>query len=784
MMNGRVTRFGIGALAFASANAAQAQTQASSPTAIEESGVKRGDATVAQSGAVPSPTPAAPNSEGIPDIVVTAQKRSESLQKVPLAVTALSGATLQRSGITDLQGATSSIPNLNLGQQVGVAKISLRGIGLESLQPGAEGSIAFYVDGVFISRSIAALASFYDVDQVEVLRGPQGTLYGRNATGGAINIRSRAPTKDTTGYVNLTVGNYNRVVAEGAVSGTIVPDLITARVAFQTQDRSGYGRNIVTGNPIDDLNSRAIRGSLHITPSDRLTLDIVGDYYRQNDNSGGYHYFGGAGFSAPGVPFSPISVTLGGRVPDRIRDIANNTDPLNRVRSWGVHGKFSYEVAPDIELTSLTAYRELSYATKNDIDSTSAQVGNLYQGEQDWQFSQEFQLAGHNDRLNWLIGGFYFRENDRGQLAIPFDNLIVGIPSPNAFVRGYYGGGYIKTDALAGFGQASYEIIDHVRLTLGARYSTEKKTNRDESAFDVFTPFDPGAPIRETLATPAGAASIVRDKRFNSFTPKVALDYQVTRDVLLYASWSKGFKSGTYSLGSFTPPVNPEKVSAFEGGIKSSLFNRRVRLNIAGFYYDYTDLQIGKVVDTLTILENAATAKIYGVEAELQANVTDRFEIDGNASWLHARFDNYVSADPARPFGDGRTVDDRGQQAFDLSGNTLSQSPNFSFQAGAQYSLPSNIGDFVLRGEVAYRSRSYFTPFNLDYISQKSFAKVNLFLNWESRNQALTASVFVKNLTNQTTVGSAYVNSVIFGVPINGYLEEPRTYGVRLGYKF
>lgn len=555
-MNRRVTRIGIGALAFASANTAQSQTQASSPSAIKESGVKPVDTTVAQSGAAASVAVGAPNAEGIPDIVVTAQKRSESLQKVPLAVTALSGATLQRSGITDLQGATSSIPSLNLGQQVGVAKISLRGIGLESLQPGAEGSIAFYVDGVFISRSIAALASFYDVDQVEVLRGPQGTLYGRNATGGAINIRSRAPTKDTTGYVNLTVGNYNRVVAEGAVSGTIVPGLITARVAFQTQDRDGYGRNIVTGNRIDDLNSRAVRGSIRITPSDRLTLDLVGDYYRQNDSSGGYHYLGGAGFTAPGVPFSPIAVTLGGRVPDKIRDIANNSDPLNRVNSWGVHGKLSYELTPEIEFTSLTAYRDLSYATKNDIDSTSAQVGNLYQGEQDWQFSQEVQLAGRSDRLNWLIGGFYFRENDRGQLAIPFDNRIVGIPAPNAFVRGYYGGGYIKTDALAAFGQASYEILDHLRLTLGARYSTEKKTNRDESAFDVSTPYDPGAPIGETLATPPGAASIVRDKRFNSFTPKVALDYQATRDVLLYASWSKGFKSGAYSLGSFTPPFS------------------------------------------------------------------------------------------------------------------------------------------------------------------------------------------------------------------------------------
>ena len=718
------------------------------------------------------------------EIVVTAQKQSESLQEVPLAITAITSDALQRSAITDLQGVTANIPNLNLGQQLGVAKIALRGIGLESLQPGAEGSIAFHVDEVFISRSVAALASFYDIEQVEVLRGPQGTLYGRNATGGSINLITRGPRDYLNGYANLTVGNYGRVVTEGAIGGPIVEDVLSARIAFQTQDRNGYGENTITGSDIDDLKSRSVRGSLRFTPTDRLTLNLKGDYYWQQDRSGGYHYLGAAGFSAPGVPIEPIGLALGGLVASDRRDITNNFDPSNKMEFWGLTGKLNYELTDSLDFVSITAYRELDYTTSSDIDSTSAPLSRINQAEQDWQFSQELQLVGNHDRLSWLVGLFYFKEDDRGQLAIPFDNRIVGFPAPGDFVRGYYGSGFIKTEAIAAFGQASYEVLDDLTLTLGARYSSEEKTNRDESIFDVFTPFDFDSSISASLETPPGAAVIDRDRRFRSFTPRIALDYQATPDVLIYASWSKGFKAGTYSLGSFTPAVEPEEVSALEGGIKSSLFDRRVRLNLAGFYYDYTDLQVGKVVNQLTVLENAANATIYGLEAEMQAEVAEGLEVDANVSWLHARFDDYVSADPSRPFGDGTTVDDQGQPAFDLAGNRLGQSPDFTFFVGAQYTLPTNAGDFTLRGEVSYRDRVYFTPFNVDYVSQAPFAKANAFLNWESQSGSWNASVFVKNITDKTTISSAYISSVIFGFPINGYLEEPRTYGVRIGYNF
>tara|TARA_R110000782_G_C14819243_1_gene413906 strand:+ start:4455 stop:6731 length:2277 start_codon:yes stop_codon:yes gene_type:complete len=719
----------------------------------------------------------------IGEIVVTAQKRSESLQKVPLAITAITAQELQRSGVKDLQGVAATVPGLNLGEQLGVAKITLRGIGLESLQPGAEGSIAFHVDGVFISRSVAALASFYDIQQVEVLRGPQGTLYGRNATGGSINITTQTPTEELSGYASLAYGNYNQITAEGAVGGAIIPGVLSARIAFQTQDHDGYGKNIVTGNDIDDLNSRAVRASLRFTPSDRVTIDIKGDLYRRKDNSGGYHFLGGGGFSAPGVPITPVGISLfGGQAAPNRRDLANNTDPTNRVRFWGLSGKINAELTDNIDLTSLTAYRKLRYQTASDIDSTSALVAPIFQAEQDKQFSQELQLSGSSDRLNWLLGAFYFSENDRGQLAIPFDNFAFFAPPTNYLSVGYYGGGFIKTKAYAVFGQATYELVDNLRLTLGARYSKEKKTALDNFLFDIVTPYDASTPVDVALQPPAGTISLPGEEKFNSFTPRVALDYQVAPSVMLYGSWSKGFKSGTYNLGTLGNPVNPEKVSAFEGGIKSSLFDRRLRLNVAGFYYDYTDLQVGKVESTSTVLENAANATIYGAEVEMQAKPVENVQLDANVAWLHARFDDYVSRDLARPYGDGTLIN--GNPGFNLAGNTLSQSPNLTAFAGAQYTIPSSAGDFTLRGEISYRSRSYLTAFNVKEVSQPAYAKLNAFLNWASNDGQVSGSLYIRNITNKTTVSSAYVSSGLFGFPINGYLEEPRTYGARIRYDF
>ena len=711
----------------------------------------------------------------IETIVVTAQKRSESIQEVPLAVTALSGSDLARNGVNNIEDLQSIIPNFNVGQQLGVARVNLRGIGLESLSAGAEGSIAFHVNGVFFSRSVSALASFYDIERVEVLRGPQGTLYGRNATGGAVNVVTKAPTDELSGYGKVTVGNYGRLKTEGALSGPLVPGVVLARFAFQTEGRDGYGTNLATSDKIDNLSMQSFRGTILIEPTDDLAIEVIADSFRRDDRSGAYHYLGSAGFSAPGVPLTPSGIAFGGETASDPRDINNESNPHNVTKFWGISGKVTYDMDA-VQIISITSYRETEYNILTDLDSTSFGLTPIIQFEDATQFSQEFQVTGGGEDFDWLIGAYYLGEENSGGIIIPINDILFG--GSGVLRQGYFGGGTIKTDAFAVFGQASYEVAPDLTLTIGGRYSTEGKKVDESAQFDLVRAYDRNAPLQPFAVNQ-------NDVTFNSFTPRIALDYQATQDILLYASFSRGFKAGTYNLGGVQSPVNPEKVTSYEAGMKSTLFSQRVRFNLAGFYYDYTDLQVGKVIGNNLFLENAATATIYGLEAEMEARLTSELTINATASWLHARFGSYISVDPARPFGDGVTVDpDSGEPAFNLAGNHLSQSPEFTAFLGVEYLIPSDVGDFSLRGEVAWSDKFYFTPFNLDYVSEGPKTKVNAFLNFESAEENWHLSIFVKNLFDATYIGNAYVSSSLVGFPINGFMDAPRTYGGTLGFRF
>lgn len=720
------------------------------------------------------------------EIIVTAQKRSESLQKVPIAVSVMTASQLERSGVSDLQDVALSVPNLDFGQQLGAAHIYLRGIGLDSVAVGSEGSIAFNVDNVFISRTVGALSSFYDINQLEVVHGPQGTVYGRNATGGAINVSTRDPTANTEGYVNLTAGSYDLFKADGALGGSLIDGVLAVRVAFQAQDRDGYGVNIATGHEVDNLRTRAFRVGLKFTPTDRLEMTTKFDYFFENDNSGGYHYLGAGGRTATGAVITPFSIVEGSVEPANVRDISNELDPTNHVQNWGLSNKITYEITDGIKINAITGYRWERNTESTDLGSGNVPIASpIVQYEDDSQFSQELQLVSKSKKLDWILGFYYFHETDFGTLALPVSSYFFGytpgtIPTPVFPVppelEGFLTGGTLITDALAGFGQATYAIADNLHLTLGARYSTEKKTDEDIFAFDTTDLYSPSLVRVPTTI-------LNRATRFPSFTPKVGIDYQISPDVLVYVSWARGFKAGTYNLGNLQNPVYPEKVSAFEGGLKSTLFGNRAHLNLAGFYYDYTDLQVGKVENLSLVLENAATATIYGAEAEFNAKITPNFEINASGSWLHATFDSYVSADPARVAGDGHTVDG-GQPAFNLAGNTLSDAPRFSFFFGGQYKIETNLGGFVPRFEVNWKDKVFYSPFNVSYLAQSAYAKANLLLNWSSNSGKWNGSIYAKNVFNKTTIATAYISSVVVGYPVNGYLDPPREIGVRFGYKF
>ena len=705
---------------------------------------------------------------GIGEIVVTAQKRSESVQRTALAVTAVTGEDLRNRGQVSVGAIAQQVPNLNVSEQIGQARITMRGIGVDNIATGAESSVAFNQDGVFYSRSSAALASFYDLDRIEVLRGPQGTLYGRNATGGSVNLITKKPDFETSGFAKVTVGNYATINSEGAV-GTALSDKVAVRFAGQTQHHGGYGKNILTGHDVDSRDSQAVRGQILIKPDDRLTVLIGADYFHSADSSNGYHYFAPGGLTAAGAVVVPTGLLLGGRVPASPRDLSSVVDPRATAEFYGGRADISYAVSDSVTVRSLTAYRKSTYSSRTDISPLGNQLFPLNLSEKSDQFSQELQLNVETDRNKLVAGFYYLHEKIDGFLLAPFNLRAVG--GPDLLMQGYYAGGIMKTDAIAFFGQDTYSLTQALRLTVGARYSTERKSVHDQADFDLARVYDPAnvslVPFHDD------------HRRFNSFTPKIGLEFDAGPNTLLYASWSRGFKAGTYNLGSASPALQPEKVDAFTAGIKTTTADRRFRANVEGFYYKYKDLQVAKVTTFALALENAATATIYGLEGEFTMRpFVAPLTVSLNASWLHARFDSYVTADPSRPAGDGVTIDpDSGLAAFNLAGKRLPQAPDYTINLNAEYVIKAPFGEVTLRGESLWSDRVYFSPFNRQVMSQGAYNLQNASITWASANDRWQVAAFVRNIGGKLIKASGQVATPFVGSPIVGFLQPPRTFG-------
>jgi len=690
------------------------------------------------------------------EIIVTAQKRSESLQNVPASITALSGDALSNRAIDGLSGLATSVPSLTFGSYGGSARIAVRGIGFDMINPGGEGRIAYHINGVYVSRPAATMGTFYDVERVEVLRGPQGTLYGRNATGGSINVITRKPGDKLEGFLELGYGNYNDLSAEGAVSVPLSEGL-GARVAFIAENRDGYGKNIVTGKDIDNSKRFGMRGTLSAKLGDSGKFDLIGDYYQEHDRNYGNHYFGQAN------PFiTPSGFLFGGVVPTSRRDIANDFDPKNERTFWGVSGRGEFDLG-GVTLTSLTGYRHSNWTTLTDLDLTSAPLSRFTFFEKSRQISQELQLSGDIGHAKFIVGGYYFNEKISGGSKIPLDSALVGL---SGFVQGYRAQGDFKTDALAGFGQVDYAVSDTLTLTLGARYSWEKKKIDDLVQFDLFTPYPPELPPNP-LFVRSGSRSET------AFTPKFGLEYKPRHGLMIYATVSKGFKSGGFNIGDANNGFEPETLWSYEAGMKGTFADGRVRINASGFYYDYKNLQVSKVVVASVTIENAAASTLYGAEAEITVVPTDGLRLEVSPTWLHSKYKDFQSANPADPANPNPVV---------LDGNQLVQAPELALNTAIEYEFAVGSGRLSLRGEANWQDRIYFTPFNERAVSRAPNTKLNAFIRYDVGNWGLT--LYGRNLANKTTIANALVNSIVVGAPFSGTLEPPRTYGVKVSYHF
>lgn len=728
-------------------------------------------------------TPTLRSSPAVADIVVTAQRRPETTQDAALAITAISGERLSISGVTDVLDLRSSVPNVQFGQAQAQARLAVRGIGLDTSAPGSEARVAYTLDGVYVSRPSAVLATFFDIDRIEVLRGPQGTLYGRNAIAGNINVITRDPTDTFEGFVQATVGNYDTLNIEGGIGGPIAPG-ISFRVAGQALNHSGYGRNINTGDEINDLETRAIRGKLKIEPADTVTILLSADYFTEEDTQGGYNYVRECSAGPPVC--RSVGTRLGGTLASDPRDTAASFGPSLKREIYGFAGNIDWNVSDRTTLTSVTGYRNSDVVNQYDQDYTALPLANYTGSDKSWTFSQELRVGHKAENFDVVIGAYYFHETDDGLITVPLDGRVFGRPA--GLLQGFYSGGRIKTDAEALFGQIDYRLTDSLTVQLGARYSWEKKRKFDEIyQFDLTRPFNVNNPpiaaappsafcsagLNAGLVDPTGRCFIDYDESSDkAFSPKVTLKFEPTPDMMAYATFARGFKSGGFALTSVQRAFEPETLTDFEAGIKVDWLDRRLRTNFAAFHYDYKNIQAQRISGSIIEVDNASSAEVYGFELEVVALPTDRLQLDLNAGYLHARYGEYITTSPFN----GAVVN--------LEGNRLYGAPPYTIDAGIQYVVGTSFGDFTLRGEGHFVGKTYYSQFNEQLAAQDDYATFDAMVNFSSPDDRFYGSLFMKNISDEDVYVALSRNSAPMGSNTQGILYPPRTFGLRLGYRF
>jgi iron complex outermembrane receptor protein len=705
--------------------------QASTTAAASSAPVVKPDPQEAQE----TPAPASP-ADG--DIIVTASRTGATrLQDTPLAVTAFSTETLDRTGIKDVRDLASLTPNLQVTQNGAFSQIYIRGIGSNNVFAGADPSSTIHLDGIYLARPASYLSNFLDVERIEVLRGPQGTLYGRNSVGGTVNVISRKPSDTFTAKVQATYGNYAFTRLEGYVSGPIADDLAVSLSLIGSR-RDGYLKNVgPVGGRYDGEGTLGGRGQLRFTPTSRLEVLIRGDYVDSDDTLAGYVKL-----------LQPVSDPIANSVLGDYRKIAINIPIFNQRRQWGGSGEVNYDLGGGILLKSLTGYRGSRLRANTDTDATTLNIRRTDQFEKQHQFSQELNLVGKTGDLSFILGAFYFNEHIEPDTSVTtFASNLRANFKP-----------VVNTNALAGFAQGTYALTDWASLTAGIRYTHEEKR------FDqVATNFSTATNL--PLATYPRTYN--RKGVYEAWTPKFGIEVRPASGVLLYASATKGFKSGGFNLTSANAAQGyaPETLWSYEGGAKLTLLDRRLTLNATYFHYDYENLQVQSFLTPGVIdITNASDAKVDGVELEGLLRPASWLQLGGTLAYLDARYANYPSALAA------------GNIPFDASGRRLNLSPKWAETVWAQIDAPVGGGSAFVRGEYSHRTRQFFTPVNGGFDQQAPYGLVNASVGYTLPGGHLEVLVFGRNLGDTDYVTS----TASFAAGVVGKVGEPRTYGIRL----
>jgi len=708
------------------------------------------------------------------DIVVTARRRTETLIDVPIAVTAYSGEQLDRQGAIDISDIGDTTPNVTLETSRGTNSTLtafIRGVGQQDPVAGYEGGVGIYLDDVYLNRPQGALLDVYDVERIEVLRGPQGTLYGRNTIGGAIKYVTRSLSANPEGKVRAAVGSYGQ--RDLVISGSVpLADFMRIGGAVARLTRNGFGTNLTTGAENYDKDIFAVRGTTELLPTDAIRIKIAGDYTWDSSSPRGGHRF---------IPSLLSRQPVLGNVFDTRGGLVN---PKQDVRGGGISIRGDFEVSDGITLRSITAWRKDKSVTPIDFDALAAadvDVPAIYRNR---QFSQEVQLLVESGRLNGLIGGYYLNANANNifDVLLGTTGAALGLPG---FTASTFGD--VDTKTWAGFADFTYDLTDQFSVSLGGRYTSDKRnaTVIRKNLIGGVSPALGGAGVQLGALT----SNFVGEKTFKQFTPRASVSFQPNSDTNIYASWSKGFKGGGFDprgLSTAAPDLNgngtrepseifdyflfePEKVTSYEIGYKAALFDRRVRVAIAGFIADYKDAQVpgsaGAVINGVPtfvgVTTNAGKAQFKGIEFEGSAIIArdfagpgSRFNLSGSVGYLDAKYKQFITNIAAFDASGNPAPTSRAQPIDVANFREIQNTPKWTNSASIDLSVPAGPGMLGVNATASYRSKS--TQFELPspYLDQKGYSLFDANLTYDIGQVRI--GLHGKNLFDKRYITSGY----------------------------
>lgn len=713
-----------------------------------------------------SPAPQAPQLE---DIVVTAQRRAESLQKVPVSVTAIGGEGLAARNLQQVSELGTIVPGLNIPKGSGVLQPFLRGIGNLTTAAGNESSVALYIDGVFYSRLSIAAFALANVDRVEVLKGPQGTLFGRNSSGGVIQVITKDPSHSPAMEASLGYGNL--ATLEGKFYGTTgLTDKVAVDLAVSGRwQRHGYGINEVTGNRAGFEDYISARSKLLFEPSDETRITFSG-FYAANWGSMQGNAYPGTFTGYESLPFASAPIA-----PVSFYNQRQDLDSLTRGELWGatLRAEHDFDFA---RLTSISAYSRTYTSVYVDGDYTPRPDSSAEYGGPTSLFTQELQLSSiDSGPLEWVAGLYYYhsvseydviRFKSQSGNTIPPEIQAGGL---GAFVAGLSSTSQQKANSYAAYGQATYEVLPGLRLTGGLRYTRDDTSGKGSILIGVDRAPEP--------TQVAGPPNSFKDSRP---TYKAAISYEVTPDIMAFGAHSYGYKVGVFNLLTYNPvPNRPELVKSYEVGLKTALADQRVRLNIAAFLTNIRNPQTQLATNTGILFSNAGGARTKGIELEATALVAEGLTVRASGTYMKAKYTDYANAvcapiNPNPPYGRIRPAG-----ICDATGNYLPRAPKFSGTIGVDYHLQSSAGEWDFNVDLFHNGSFYFQPSN--DLKQKGYDLVSAQVKY-SPTENYSIRLWGRNLLGEKYADRADENP---GPSGSTYMAgRPRTYGVAFDLRF